>query len=482
MIHIIRRCRIQRRPMAASARIFITLLATLLLQACDLFTENALDRVQKSGELRVVTYLSPTTYYDTPEGPAGFEYDLASAFADYLGVKLKLVVAERQADVLPRLKQGDADMAAAGIGVTTARRESFDFTSPVQIVQQLVIYRHLSRRPESVEDLVGHPLEIHAGTSHAEKLQALKEKHPELEWTETTERSTGELLQMVWQGLLDFTVTDSNAYAVNRQFFPELQTAFTLNESQALAWAFLPNRDDDSLVRAANRFLKQEERSGALGQLIDRYFGPASRSNFINLTVYQLRIQNRLPRFQTLFEQAAKQYDLDWRLLAAMGYQESQWDPKATSPTGVRGMMMLTEDTAKDLNIADRLNAEQSIDGGTRYLRQMLDRLPAEIQMPDRLWFALAAYNIGLSHLEDARILTQRDRKDPNRWNDVKEHLPLLAQPRWYRQTRYGYARGLEPVRFVNRVRTYYDVLVKIDQEERAKSASDALKLKAPAI
>ena len=482
MIHIIRRCRIQRRPMAASARISITLLATLLLQACDLFTENALDRVQKSGELRVVTYLSPTTYYDTPEGPAGFEYDLASAFADYLGVKLKLVVAERQADVLPRLKQGDADMAAAGIGVTTARRESFDFTSPVQIVQQLVIYRHLSRRPESVEDLVGHPLEIHAGTSHAEKLQALKEKHPELEWTETTERSTGELLQMVWQGLLDFTVTDSNAYAVNRQFFPELQTAFTLNESQALAWAFLPNRDDDSLVRAANRFLKQEERSGALGQLIDRYFGPASRSNFINLTVYQLRIQNRLPRFQTLFEQAAKQYDLDWRLLAAMGYQESQWDPKATSPTGVRGMMMLTEDTAKDLNIADRLNAEQSIDGGTRYLRQMLDRLPAEIQMPDRLWFALAAYNIGLSHLEDARILTQRDRKDPNRWNDVKEHLPLLAQPRWYRQTRYGYARGLEPVRFVNRVRTYYDVLVKIDQEERAKSTSDALKLKAPAI
>jgi len=469
-----------QRPRAI--HFFALLLTGLLLAGCDLFKENELDRVRQSGELRVLTFVSPTTYYETPEGPTGFEYDLAQGFAEYLGIKLKLVVADRQSEVLPRLLQGDADMAAAGIGVTTERREKFDFSSPVQIVRQQVIYRHPARPPDSVDDLIGHPIEIHAGTSHAEQLRKLKEKYPKLEWTETTARSTDELLQMVWQGLLDYTVADSNAYAVNRQFFPELQPALTLNDTQALAWAFRPNRDDDSLIRAANRYLKREDRNGGLSQLVDRYFGPASRSNFINLTVYQLRIQNRLPQYQTLFEHVGKTYDLDWRLIAAMGYQESQWDPNAISPTGVRGIMMLTEDTAKDLGVTDRLNAEQSIDGGARYLRQMFDRLPKEIEMPDRMWFALAAYNIGLNHLEDARILTQRARKDPNRWNDVKESLPLLAQSRWYRQTRYGYARGLEPVRFVNRVRTYYDVLAKLDQEERSRSTTEALKLKAPAI
>lgn len=482
MIHVTLWCRTGEGDRRCVSALLTVLLICASIAGCDLFKETALDRVRQSGELRVLTYVSPTTYYETPEGSAGFEYDLAQGFADYLGLKLRLVVADRQSDVLPRLLQGDAEMAAAGIGVTIERREKFDFSSPVQIVRQLVIYRHPARRPDSIEDLVGHPIEIHAGTSHAEQLRALKQKYPKLEWTESTERSTDELLQMVWQGLLDYTVADSSAYAVNRQFFPELQPAITLNESQALAWAFLPKREDDSLVRAANRYLKREERSGVLGQLIDRYFGPAGRSNFINLTVYQLRIQNRLPSYQTFFEQAGMKYDLDWRLIAAMGYQESQWDPKATSPTGVRGIMMLTEDTANDLGVADRLNAEQSIDGGARYLRQMLDRLPKEIEMPDRLWFALAAYNIGLSHVEDARILTQRNRKDPNRWNDVKEHLPLLAQARWYRQTRYGYARGLEPVRFVNRVRTYHDVLVKLDQDERERSLSDALKLKAPAL
>ena len=181
-------------------------------------------------------------------------------------------------------------------------------------------------------------------------------------------------------------------------------------------------------------------------------------------------MRNRLPLFQQFFEDAGKKQGLDWRLLAAIGYQESFWDPKARSPTGVRGIMMLTEETAKQMDIADLLDPQQSIDGGARYLRHLIDRLPERIIGTDRLWLALAAYNIGLYHLEDARVLTQKQGGDPDRWNDVKQRLPLLADPTWAAKVKYGAARGMEPVVFVNHVRTYYDVLVKQDEEEKGRS------------
>ena len=156
--------------------------------------------------------------------------------------------------------------------------------------------------------------------------------------------------------------------------------------------------------------------------------------------------------------------------------------PTATSPTGVRGLMMLTQETADQLGISDRLDAAQSIDGGARYLQSLIERMPAGVTEPDRTWMALAAYNIGINHLEDARIITQKQGHDPDKWNDVKNYLPLLAEKAWYSKTKFGYARGLEPVIFVNSVRTYYDVLVKLDEEEKARNKPEALDLTAPAI
>lgn len=457
------------------------LCSLLALTACSYFEDNALNRVKSEGRLVMLTRVSPTTYYETPEGPAGFEYDLAKAFADSLGVELKVVTAERSSDILPRLLLGDADLAAAGLAVTEERAALFRFTPPYQTVRQQVVYRLGTPRPANAAELVGREIEVPAGSAYAERLEAIQRELPGLEWTESEQHEVEELLQMVWEGLLELTVADSHVLTLQQQYFPELQAAFSLPEPLPLAWAFPPG-EDDSLYEAAVRFLEEARSSGLLARLLDRYYGPASRSNFINLTVYRLRIQNRLPRFYSLFEEAGKKYGLDWRLLAALGYQESYWDPEAVSPTGVRGLMMLTVETAKELGIDDLTDPRQSIDGGARYLKSLIERLPARITDPDRLWLALAAYNIGLSHLEDARILTQRQGGDPDKWHDVKERLPLLEEPKWYRHTRFGYARGMEAVRFVNRVRVYYDVLVKLDEEEKARATSEALKLRAPAI
>jgi len=455
-------------------------LALPWLISCYLFEKNKLQSIIASGELVVITRASPTTYFETPEGPAGFEYDLIKGFADSIGVNPRFIVADRFSDIMPRFLKGEGDIAAAGITITDSRAELVQFSPPYQKINQQVVYRLGSPRPTNVQDLVGHQIEVQSGTSYAERLIALQREVPELKWGEV-DRETEDLLQTVWQGLLEITIADSNIVAISRQYFPELQVAFSFPDSQSLAWAF-PKSQDHSLQNAATKFFENFHESGELAQLLDRYYGSASRSNFINLSVYKVRLRGVLPNYQTYFEKAGSEYGLDWRLLAAISYQESFWDPKAVSPTGVRGLMMLTEETASQMGVKDRLNPEQSINGGARYLKSLIGRIPPEVSDPDRLWMALAAYNVGINHLEDARILTQKQGRDPNKWNDLKNYLPWLADKAWYSKTKYGFARGTEPVLFVNRVRTYFDVLVKNDEDEKVKTKPKAFDLKAPAI
>lgn len=183
--------------------------------------------------------------------------------------------------------------------------------------------------------------------------------------------------------------------------------------------------------------------------------------------LFAQRIETRLPRYRGLMQSAAREYGLDWPLLAAMSYQESFWNPDATSPTGVRGLMMLTLQTAKELSVTDRLDPRESIHGGARYFAQLRDRLPASVAEPDRTWMALAAYNMGMSHLEDARVLTEHKGKNPNAWTEVKQHIPLLQDQRYYKYLPNGYARGKEAVAYVERIRQYHTLLSLHDNIEQ---------------
>lgn len=420
---------------------------------------SQLEKIKRGGELIVLTHNSATTYYEGPHGYSGLEYDMALLFAERLGVDLHVVVADHFANIIPLIRTGDIHFAAAGLAITKKHQEDILFTSSYQSIFPQLVYRAGSARPKELGALKGQ-LEVMSNSNYHDRLYQLQKEHINLNWKENSDLGSEELLRMVWEEVIDYTIADSNEIAINRRFYPELRVAQDIGPPQYLAWGFAKT-DDLSLYNAAQEFLKDIKENGILEQLIERYYGHVQEFDYVGTRRYLSHINKRLPKYEEIFKQACQQSIIDWRLLAAMGYQESHWNPKAISPTGVRGIMMLTLNTMRELGLDNRLDPQQSIHGGLRYLEKIRKRLPQRIQEPDRTWMALAAYNIGYGHLEDARIITLQNGLDPNRWVDVKKSLPLLSQKKWYRQLRHGYARGHEALQYVKNIRSYYDILVR---------------------
>lgn len=416
-----------------------------------------LEQISDGGVLRVLTVNAPTTYYYGREGPTGPEYDLVVSFAESLGLAPQFEIVDSVASILRALEQGQGHLVAAGLTRNEAGREDLKFGPDYDRVKQQVVCLDGGPRPRSPADLVGLRLAVPAHTSFEQTLTALQGEYPDLVWDSPTDVIVEELLEMVWQGELDCTVADSNIVTINRRYHPELRVAFNLSGNLPMAWVVADYVE--GLRPAIRAWLEEFKRSGGYKSWHERYYGHVPMFNYVDLDVYRQRIQKRLPRYEALFKAAGEAEDIPWTVLAGLAYQESKWDPRARSPTGVRGLMMLTQATARELGVKDRLDPRQSIPAGARYVRQMMDRLPEDIPEEDRLWMALATYNVGLGHMLDARTLARRLGKDPTRWADIKEVLPLLSRRKYYSTLRHGYARGGEPVAHVNRVRHYTEVL-----------------------
>lgn len=448
--------------------ISLLLVSLSLLIACG-EAQPHLEEIRERGELRVLSRYGPTSYYVKGDSLAGFEYELAQRFAEHLNVHLKIIVPDNLGDMLTMIEQGKADIAAAGLTITPAREEIIRFGPVYQEVTQQLVYRQGTKKPKNLTNLSDGQLEVVANSSHVEQLISQQQEIPELDWTENNELDSSGLLELVELQMIDYTIADSNEIAANQALFPELRVAFNVSEPQPLAWA-MPRADDGTLYNEVAAFYEQIEESGFLDRLIEKYYGHIRRFDYVDTRAVHRRILTHLPQYQALFEKAATEYDFDWRLLAATSYQESHWDPKAVSSTGVKGLMMLTQATAKQMKIKDRTDPAQSIHAGAKYLAYLRNNLPERIVEPDRTWIALAAYNVGIGHVEDARVLTQRSGKNPDLWPDIKESLPLLSKKKWYETTRYGYARGGEPVRYVENIRRYYDILLHSQQNHNTES------------
>lgn len=436
----------------------------ILTPACQP-TPPLLDQVKQQGELVVATRVGPTTYYRELERETGFEYELARSFAAFLDVDLRIVTYDDLGQMLEDVRQGKVHLAAAGLAITPERARQFRFTSPYQQTSQQVIYRLGTPRPSTIEDLYQRRISVLANSNHHEYLTLLQQQHPALHWDAIPHASALHLLQLVHEGKADVAVVDSDVFLSYRNLFPELRQGFDLKAAEPLAWAFSASHDT-SLFTMAELFFNQENESGALEALRVRFFGHRD-FDYVGARTFLHHMDTRLTQYEDAFRAVGRETNLDWRLLAAIGYQESLWNPNAISPTGVRGLMQLTRRTADEMGISDRRDPTQSIQAGARYFRKLFDRLPEEIREPHRTWFALSAYNVGYGHLMDARRLARGAGRDPNDWFVVREYLPLLMQPEYYSRTRHGYARaGAESVVYVRNVRRYYDALVWATERE----------------
>lgn len=427
------------------------------LTACDKQDREA--SIRDLGTLKIISRNGPTSYFEDRNGPTGYEYELALLFSEYLGVELEVTVVHSLEEIFEALERNDAHLAAAGLTVTEKRQKRLNFSPGYLDIKQFVVYRTDSIRPKSISDLVDSKILIMADSSHEEILTELKTDHANLHWRTATDVETIDLLEMLADGEIDYTILDSNEYMANRGFYPRLNVAFEIGESAQLAWAMPGEIVIPRLAEDLDLFFQQIKDNGQLRQLEERFYSHSEQVNRIGSLTFNQAMRRRLPKYRELIEKVATEYDIDWRLLAAISYQESHWNPRAKSPTGVRGMMMLTLPTAKEMNIQNRLDAEQSLKGGARYFKSILKRIPDRIGDPDRTWFALAAYNVGMGHLEDARKITEGRSGDPDKWSDVKDSLPLLRKRRWYKETKHGYARGNEPVNYVQNIRHFYNLL-----------------------
>lgn len=444
-------------------RLLIAIVFLLGFTGCGL-SDRPVSPVSQTGELVVLTRNSPTTYYEDAEGnPVGLEHDLVELFAKELGVKATFVVAQEFNQIIPDLLKNKAHLAAAGLTITTERSQILLFSTSYQSVTQQLVYNTEFPKPTGIKDLIGKKIEVVAGSSYVERLKEVKTVAPALTWTEIKKLESEDLLVKLAQGEIDHVVADSNIVDVTKNFYPNLGVAFPLGTTDQLAWAF-PRDAEPFLVKKAEDFFKKIRADGTLKILLDRYYGHVKRLERADVSGILEKMRTDLPRYRPLFQQAQEISGVDWRLIAALGYQESHWDPLATSPTGVRGLMMLTADTADRMGVDNRLDPKQCIPAGARYLVAIRDMIPARISEPDRTWLALAAYNVGYGHLEDARILAQRQKLNPDSWADLKKVLPLLSKSEYHSTLKHGYARGGEPVIFTENVRTYYDILVKFEK------------------
>ena len=417
---------------------------------------QGLEHIRGQGRLVVLTREAPTTYYDGIDGLTGFEYEAMRRLARSLEVEVEFRLYDTEKDVMKALAARKGHVAAAGLGLTPARRETFAIGGEYERVRQLVACRRDLPRPKAPSDLKGLSIAASADTPASEALLAalegIEDVSPRFE-----NRSAEELLSRISEGSLDCAALDSILLRVANPYHPEIAEAFAISGEMPFAWFLAPGSED--LAEPMRLWLAGMKKSGTFAALERRFFGFLPLFDYVDVSAFRRAIEERLPDYEKIIRRAARDNGLPWQLLAAVAYQESHWRPDAVSPTGVQGFMMLTQQTARELGVEDRLDPHQSINAAARYLADLKSRIPVSVEEPDRTWFALAAYNLGLGHVYDARALATRLGRDRDSWAELRRVLPLLNNAAYADTLRHGRARGGQAVHFVQQVRTYMHIL-----------------------
>ena len=453
---------------------FISICSIIWLSSKFSASKNSqLNAIIKNGELRVSITDSSDTYYLSKNSPSGFEYELVSAFADSLGVKLKLKIHDSSQQLSQDLESRDSHISIPGRARLASPSDSVKNSASYTTNQSVVIYRETRgiKYPRGVKNLLNRSIIL---TSNSlQELQMLSEQanYPDLKWMSTDTLTIYEILERVLAKEIDIAVISKKDFEAIGPFFPGLKVAFKLSTPTPIKWQ-LANKKDQSLINAVNQFLTLDSTKTLITKLESKYYQNNNPLNLFDTLTFKRDFNQRLPGIEGYFKQAAKDTNVDWLLLAAIAYQESHWNPKAVSSTGVKGIMMLTKAAAKEVKVTDRTDPRQSIFGGAQYLKNVKEKIPLRIQDPDRTFLALAGYNTGFGHLEDARILAKRSGLNPDTWKDVSKMLPLLTKQKYYSTVKHGYARGYEPVTYVKNIKRYLTILKWEKEQQQLKEES----------
>ncbi len=432
------------------------------------FRTNApfLKNIIKKGELIVITRNNAHCYYSYRDQEMGFEHDLAKAFASYLGVSLSIQIADKWEGMIPSLLDGSGDLIAASMTITPKRNRDVLFSKGYMDIQQHLIIHRDNRSIRTIEDLAGQTIHIRRGTSYQERLETLESRIPNLSIVLHEDVPTEEFIRRVAEKEIDITVADSNIALLNRRYYPQAIMGLPIGKKEQLGWAVNPKAGD--LRVKINQFFKLIQANGVYEELRKQYYAEVERFDYLDMKVYHRRLATRLPKYQPILMAAAREFDFDWRLIAAQMYQESHFRRYARSHAGAYGLMQLTKRTAKSFGVTDITDPEQNIYAGVKHLRNLFNYFDIENDL-DRQSIALAAYNIGQGHVRDAQKLAISMRMDPTKWSTLEKTLPLLGKQEYYKNATYGYCQGLEPVTYVRQIRIYYDILKRqaIDYDER---------------
>lgn len=444
-------------------RLFNKIVVFLFISFCVLVVleksseDTSLKYILKKGEITLITQNNAHCFYIYRDQPMGFEYELAKAFAEYLGVKLKVQIIEKWEDLIPVLRNSKGAFIAASMTASPERKKTASFSDGYMRVRQHIIVNKKNGDIQNQEDLAGHT--VHVGkTPYEEQLKKLKARGINLKIVLHEETATEELIQKVSEGEIEITIAYTNIAYLNRRYYPRITVTGAISEYESLAWAV--DQNALSLVSSINTFFKTIKGNGKFAEIYNRYYSDIDSFDNMDVNNFYAMMQTRFPLYSQTIKDVSAKYGFDWRLIAAQAYQESHFDPLAQSHAGAYGLMQITEQTAFSLGFMDIYDTEQNIYAGVEHLKNLYNSYYRASGL-DRLLIALAAYNIGEGHIMDAKDLAVKKNLDPDNWASLSRVLPLLSEQRYYSKTKYGYCRGFEAVNYINQIMNYYDILKK---------------------
>ena len=450
-------CTRHRRAVQTVRNLLGVLIFGFLLSACRQPPETTiLDNILAAKEITVITRNNPWCYYLYRDQPMGFEYDLSKAFADYLGVRLKVRVVHRWDRMIPDLLGGKGNFIAASMTITPDRQTRAAFSRGYLPIQQHIIVHRRNLKIKGPEDLAGKTVHVTQGTSYHKQLETLQAAGIEVDIVLHESLETTALIRMVADETIDITVADNLVAMLTHRYYPQVVLAGPINAEEFLGWAVNPKAEQ--LLERINAFLSIVQKNGEFDRTYKRYFTGIDHFDYVDLRAFHREVKKTLPEYLPFIQLFAEQDGFDWRLIAAQMYQESHYDPLAVSHRGAHGLMQISLNTAKNLGVIDIYDPRENIEAGIRHLKELFD-FYHNAREKDRLFIALAAYNVGMGHILDARNIARQQHLDPDKWSSLKKTLPLLTRPEYYEKTKYGYCRGTEPIDYINKINIYYDIL-----------------------